>query len=593
MSDIVSTYYQKLMDLAFGYRDKITVPTNFHSQVRVIDSLLNNDKTGVISTILEYMVHSANTEINLNSDNKKLESVLKKWKDEALNADVSSDIPRGLRSFSEQLFRERWKSSFLVIRIQWGKLDGFDVPIKMWLMDGGSVYAQKDGTAINETIYYFGKPTSKKSKELKNSNTSTVIIRKPYNQWYDKYPTPYLIRKGALYHALFKAKVLDRQAEIVETAFPYSFFLKMGSAEAMRKGIMPTKEEMEAMQEKFQNTKAESDTHEYSKGKIGAFPHDVNFEELIPDYKKALDDTILKSTDKNLLSALGLIELKGFSSNREEAILNPKVLVEEVEDAVKDYVEILNEIMYLVKERNKSKYSVNTKIRVKAEAISTFITDDMRTLIRSLYDRGLISKKSTIKNVTPLDFETQIHEREYESNEDIDEILYPQLVQNLENTLPNVPKDMNEEVPEDKNGPEADNYKNAMITSPFKSLRSIPKDIRNVLSKQKQKVFMTSFNQMFKTLEKADYDDSLKENFSLHYAYKKVKEYIQAPYDKNIDLPKNIKDVLPSKAQTIFRNAFNNALKSGKTEEQAFKIAWSAVKKQYKKDKDSKKWIKK
>ena len=53
------------------------------------------------------------------------------------------------------------------------------------------------------------------------------------------------------------------------------------------------------------------------------------------------------------------------------------------------------------------------------------------------------------------------------------------------------------------------------------------------------------------------------------------------PYPTNQDLPQQIKG-LPEAAQTIWRKTFNNALKSN-NEDSARKIAWSAVKRQYKK----------
>lgn len=73
------------------------------------------------------------------------------------------------------------------------------------------------------------------------------------------------------------------------------------------------------------------------------------------------------------------------------------------------------------------------------------------------------------------------------------------------------------------------------------------------------------------------------------------------PYQKNADLPDNIKDNLPKHAQTIYREAYNSAWekykdpedrRGGKSrEETAHAIAWSAVKKEYEK-KDGK-WVKK
>jgi len=53
------------------------------------------------------------------------------------------------------------------------------------------------------------------------------------------------------------------------------------------------------------------------------------------------------------------------------------------------------------------------------------------------------------------------------------------------------------------------------------------------------------------------------------------------PYTNISALPKSIRDALPVGAQKIFVGAFNSAMKQGKTEESAFKIAWSAVKTKY------------
>jgi len=64
------------------------------------------------------------------------------------------------------------------------------------------------------------------------------------------------------------------------------------------------------------------------------------------------------------------------------------------------------------------------------------------------------------------------------------------------------------------------------------------------------------------------------------------------PYKNNADLPNTITERLPEHAQTIWRKAFNNAYEHYPTEEQAFKVAWAAVKKEYTKDNDGR-WVKK
>jgi len=63
------------------------------------------------------------------------------------------------------------------------------------------------------------------------------------------------------------------------------------------------------------------------------------------------------------------------------------------------------------------------------------------------------------------------------------------------------------------------------------------------------------------------------------------------PYQSNADLPPNVASHLPDHAQSIFRKAFNNALVQYGNEEQAFKVAWAAVKKEYQKGPDGH-WVK-
>lgn len=73
------------------------------------------------------------------------------------------------------------------------------------------------------------------------------------------------------------------------------------------------------------------------------------------------------------------------------------------------------------------------------------------------------------------------------------------------------------------------------------------------------------------------------------------------PYDKLSELPKNVRDNLPKAAEKIFKEAYNSAWDQYKNpedrkgnasrEEVAQKVAWSAVKKKYKK-KDGE-WVKK
>ena len=538
MSTVMEQYYSKLFDLMLTPGGGIRVDNNFHGQMKQINNILSNDVTALISTIIEYMVHSGTVNINFNSKTSKLTNLFTDWKED-VNANIGLDIPSGLRGFTEQYLRERWKSSFIVAILKWHTFNGFTMPTRMYIVDGASIYVKNNTNNLNTAEYFIGKPGHTGTIKLENTKNQTVIIRKPYNQWYNPYPVPYLVKKGALYHALFKSKILDRQADIIETAFPYQLLIKVGTQEAIKKGMGPSQTDLDNIKAEFQKQNKNFDETLFAKGLVGAFAGDVNLEELIPDYKKALDIDIVKGVDKNLLSSLGMIELRGFSSNREEAILNPKILVEEVEDAVKDYKELLSEVVKQVKIRNSSRYTVNDKVEVQPDIIRTFLTAEMKTLIRSWYDRGLVGDKSGLENTTGLNFQTQVRERETENKDNLDKKMYPRVIQNMEKD----PADLtpNENISDDKKPgtPEANNYKNACeetecITEPMKTIRSIPNEIRNELDKDSQQIFKIAFNEKFAQCTELDYDDFLREKTSMEYAVE------QTLKNKNKELHKGL-----------------------------------------------------
>jgi cation transport regulator len=68
------------------------------------------------------------------------------------------------------------------------------------------------------------------------------------------------------------------------------------------------------------------------------------------------------------------------------------------------------------------------------------------------------------------------------------------------------------------------------------------------------------------------------------------------PYKSIADLPDSVRDNLPKHAQEIYQEAFNSAYDEYKErgpegrEVTAHKVAWSAVKKKYRKDETSGKW---
>jgi cation transport regulator len=570
MADVLEQYYQNLLNLNLADLGKIKVGNTFYAQMRQINRILSNDITGFVNSILEFMIEACNTDLTFNTNNFNYTKVFEMWQKD-LNTDLNIDIPRGMRSFSEQYYRERLSSSFIVLRGKWGDVDGVTMPTKMWLMDGASIYVKDDKEGFNNYRYYFGKPKDDDSNELPNNKDEFTLIRKPYNKWTDTTPTPYLVKTGALYQALFQEKILNRQAEIISTPFPIGTAIKMGCAEAMKSGKMPTEDDLKDMKEKWQNLRADYNTHPFSRGVLGVFPFDVNFEHIMPDYAKALDDKIIKPSERKLLAALGMIEFKGFSSNREEAILNPKVLVERCVDAVLDYVELLDDVVDLIRKKNATKTKTsNIEVRIQPGIIKAFIDDKMRAMIRNWYDRGLISKEDALEATTMLNFKIQVQKRQQEEKDNINKICYPQIVTNLEQygDNSNQPKD-DDEVPDDKKpgSPESKNFKNASIDGyvicencgseidyddePEAGMGYIKCPICEIAIDQTGKCYLTSEDE----------------------------ELVIAPYQSVNQLPDSVKNNMTKELQRVFMNVVNNSLKNGDSEEVAFKKAWSVLNK--------------
>ena len=163
-------------------RSKIKVETKFPEQVKQVDAILENDKTGLVSTIYDFMVHSATVPMKIETKNKSLDDFLQVWQKQLLNKNVGIDVPIGLRDLSTQNFKERWRSSLLALKVVWGtetfgKNGTWTVPKTMYFFNGGSIEFTNEG-ALN-TRKFFLKTSKNKSIPLNNSDNESIFIRKP------------------------------------------------------------------------------------------------------------------------------------------------------------------------------------------------------------------------------------------------------------------------------------------------------------------------------------------------------------------------------------------------------------------------------
>ncbi len=455
-------------------RTNIKVATNFPDQVKQIDTLYSNDKTGLVSTIVDFMIHSATVDFKIETKNETLNEALQNWQKTVLNRNVNIDFPGGLRALSVENFRERWRSSLLALKVIWGEEKFANqgtliVPKKMWFLDGASISSESSG-ALNTRKYFI--TIDKDRKQLTNSKSESIFIRKPYTSWHKNKVTPFLVQRGTVFNTLVKNSIVQKQSDVIEAIIPILLKIQAGNDQLALEGMSPSKEQFKELKdqitdalERFKETGSMGDL-------IASLRHDVKLEYLIPDISKIFDEKIVKSTDRNLLSSLGMIELKGFSSTREEAILNPKVLVEEVVDAVQDWANLLQDVMIEMMERNKVKHPnlSNNEIQVIPGIIKAFLTEEMKAMLRSMFDRGVVSHQDATENIAGLNFEVQVDRNTREDERDITEIMKPPVIQNIEKDLDPEIDDTNLEDQDKKPGsPEDENYNNAHLENYIKA----------------------------------------------------------------------------------------------------------------------------
>lgn len=443
----------KIISALKQLRHNISVPDDFSGIMELIKRLRKNDKTGMVSTVLNFMTNASNVPMLIETKDEKLNKLFSNWQ-KNINANVNVDIPRGFRELSNQFYNERLWTSFIGLVIIWEEVgkgkDKVDLPRKMYFVDGSNIYVDGNKTTLDGKKYYLGKD---KKIALDDSANKTVIIRKPYNAWYEDYPTPYLAKHGVLFNALLKEAIINKQADVIQQIIPYLLLMKAGTDKLAELGMLADETDMQELKQKILNAKNEADIT----GELGKYfatlNYDVNLEHFIPDLSKILNENILKSTDKNILAGLGMIELEGFQKTREESIMNPKLLIEECKDAVMDWKSILEEVLAQIKERNSNRsFIAEMEETIIPGRIQTFMTDEMRQMLRSCADRGIISYHSEQEDLAEVNPDIEHYRIEKEKKEGLRDLYEPkpsQVVDTKNNE--NVPDNKKKNTPESKN----------------------------------------------------------------------------------------------------------------------------------------------
>lgn len=526
----------------------ISIPIDYHERCQKITSMLDDDISGVVNTVLDYAVNSASeAKYRVECSEITLQKLLNLWLDK-VNLEVRG-IPTGLESLSKEYFKERWEgSSFCVLRVDaWEEISAdnvtIEVPTIMWFVNGSSIYVVRP----KDKNYKLGSDKFYLDQDHKivipSNKEENIVIQKPFNRWFDKYATPYVIRKGILKSWLAIKTLQDKSDEVLSKFIPYLFVIEKGTENLFLQGdVNYTDEELKSMVDNF---KKEIEKYRNQKGKTPTtgVPFDQKYSHLIPDLRNILTEELYRQGYRTILAGLGFVDMLEIAPSRQESRLNPKAFISEINDGVNGFKSILLEVILLIEQRNKKQHPklfnnkgkliiVNSPLRINVEQILD--------ALRSGYDRGVTSIES-YQEILGLDPKTEKERRLKELENGDEDLFYPHLIQNREDIpdrmgIPAKPRKETEEKNEDqnkkKNTPESDNFK---------------ADLNNL---------------------------------------------IVAPYDKNNPPAFLLK--YPEGAINVFIEVFNENLPKG--EDYAFPVAWTALKRWLKKHgykKDGNKWVKK
>ena len=619
---------------------KNITPTEFKPQCQAIKEMLKDDVTGLVGVLTDFAVESAKVDFSIETSSEKFNEIFKEWLD-TVNIEMGN-VPIGIKALAEEYFKERWQgSSFAVLQIaKWEKFEGTDLmlPTKMFFVDGGSISAKEvdaenKNLSIDSYNYFVGESDTP-------INSKSTIINKP-GRWFDKYPTPYLIRRGVYHNADIIKSLKSKQSEILDQIIPYLLLAKKGSEALTLQGKTYSQPQLTEIANQFQELMNELKSVNVGDKMVKTPMRVTNFDEdlkhFIPDLSTIFAPILFEQAERNILSGLGFIDvIQGISSTRRESTLNPKAFLTEVTAGVESFKDILRQLLVLIKIKNSThiKYT-NSEFYVSSSPIKGFMTAEFLDNIRLLYTHGCLSKRTYTELVSNTDFDTEKYRRDKESRDGTDMTMYPQLINNQEDKgidIPGVtsPKETDTAIPKDKQGdPEKYNFSSDSGLIDDEIVNSSEDEIE--FSALKKKVRVTEKYLRYRQIEPNRFEEksfrtivispSLKikaivgkikgeKNTTIQsYLFTKEKwtdktakewltehseafnstinkwDLVSAPYTTLQSLPDNVKKMSKIK-QEAFRKIFNEAFrymlsKTGNVktaETYAFRVAYSGIK---------------
>jgi len=461
----------------------IKIPSSYRGRVLGIKKLLESDVSGMVNTVLDFSIDAALVDYQVNTKNKNLAKKLNLWLDN-INLELRGSIPVGVKALAKEYFRERWKgSSFLLLRTFWEEKDGFYIPTIMYFVDGEDILVENNDSTRNlNGKSYRLRISETESKPLGKQKDEKLFIQRPYSSWGTEYPNPFLIQRGIFKNLSFLAMLEEKGEFVVGKALEYLAILKKGS-EQMTMSNNPdfiySEEDLTKIKSDF--SKFLSDRKNSPGTSVYTTNFDTELEHSIPEYKRALQQELYAPIEKRIMGGLGLVDIvQGLTSTRRESVLNPKPLFSEIKTGVEDFKMLLVDIMSTIAEANSESHRkyFRQDIKISSSIIKEELTDKMITQYRSAHDRGAISKR-TYDDILGVDIDIEIERMKEEEKHPE---LYPPVTQRNEdinvNREPLLKTDedkkdektqlspenkkarplKNEDVPDDKKGPEKKNF---------------------------------------------------------------------------------------------------------------------------------------
>ena len=106
----------------------------------------------------------------------------------------------------------------------------------MALVNGASLYVKRNITGnfkLGSDKYFLDQHFK---NELQTTEKEAVVIQKPFNRWFDKYPTPYLISTGVYKNFLVFDTLAHKSDEVVAKIVPYLFEIIKNTENMMVQG---------------------------------------------------------------------------------------------------------------------------------------------------------------------------------------------------------------------------------------------------------------------------------------------------------------------------------------------------------------------